>query len=135
MINTEKIRKDFRCLEQKPKPIYFDSACQSLRPNVVVEKMQEYYDKYPACAGRSWHDWGQKVGEEVKKARSIAQKFFSAKHSDEIIFTRNTTEGINLIANCLDLKKVSFVCIKENTHLHGVLRAPISTLCFYTNGV
>lgn len=116
-MNTEKIRKDFRCLEQKPKPIYFDSACQSLRPNIVIEKMQEYYDKYPACAGRSWHDWGQKVGEEVKKARITAQKFFSAKNSDEIIFTRNTTEGINLVANCLDLKKVIISDKEHNSNL------------------
>ncbi len=118
-MNVEKIRKDFTCLDQKPKPIYFDNACQSLRPKVVIEKMQEYYDKYPACAGRSWHEWGQKVTEEVKKARKIAQKFFSAKSSDEIIFTRNTTEGINLIANCLDLKgkKVIITDKEHNSNL------------------
>ncbi|MEM4240379.1 MAG: cysteine desulfurase [Candidatus Woesearchaeota archaeon] len=118
-MNVEKIRKDFTCLEQKPKPVYFDNACQSLRPKIVIEKMQEYYDKYPACAGRSWHDWGQKVTEEVKKARTTAQKFFNAKSPDEIIFTRNTTEGINLVANCLDLKgkKVIITDKEHNSNL------------------
>jgi cysteine desulfurase/selenocysteine lyase len=119
-MNAEKLRKDFACLEQKPKPVYMDSACQSLRPNVVIEKMNEYYNKYPACAGRSWHDWGQKVGEEIKKARSTAQKFFSAKNPEEIIFTRNTTEGINLIANCLDLKNKK-VIITDKEHNSNLL--------------
>ncbi len=116
-MNVEKIRKDFTCLEQKPKPIYFDSACQSLRPRQVIEKMQEYYDKYPACALRSWHDWAQKATEEVKKARITTQKFFSAKSPDEIIFTRNTTEGINLISNCIDFKgKKVVITDKDKSH-------------------
>jgi cysteine desulfurase/selenocysteine lyase len=118
-MNVEKIRKDFACLEQKPKPVYLDSACQSLRPKIVVEKMNEYYDKYPACAGRSWHDWGQKVTEEIKKARTTAQKFFSAKSADEIIFTRNTTEGINLVSQSLNLKgkKVIITDKEHNSNL------------------
>jgi cysteine desulfurase/selenocysteine lyase len=119
-MNVEKIRKDFACLEQKPKPVYLDSACQSLRPKVVTDKIQEYYDKYPACAGRSWHDWGQRVTEEIKKARSIAQKFFSAKSADEIIFTRNTTEGINLISNSLNLKGKK-VILSDKEHNSNLL--------------
>lgn len=118
-MNIEKIRKDFKCLEQKPKPVYFDSACQSLRPVQVTDKMQEYYDKYPACALRSWHDWAQKATEEVKKARTTARKFINAKSDEEIIFTRNTTEGINLIANTLDLKgkKVIITDKEHNSNL------------------
>ncbi len=118
-MNADKIRKDFACLEQKPKPIYFDSACQALRPKVVVEKMQEYYDKYPACALRSWHDWAQKATEEVKKARATTQKFLGAKSPDEIIFTRNTTEGINLVSQCLNLKgkKVIITDKEHNSNL------------------
>ncbi|MEM4266326.1 MAG: cysteine desulfurase [Candidatus Woesearchaeota archaeon] len=119
-MNVERIRKDFPVLEQKPKPVYFDNACQSLRPMQVLEKMQEYYNEYPACAGRSWHDWGQKVTEEIKKARTIAQKFFNAKSPDEIIFTRNTTEGINLVANCLDLKNRK-VIISDKEHNSNLL--------------
>ncbi|MEM2916658.1 MAG: cysteine desulfurase [Candidatus Woesearchaeota archaeon] len=119
-MNVEKIRKDFPVLEQEPKPIYFDNACQSLRPRIVIEKMQEYYNKYPACAGRSWHEWGQKVTEEIKKARTIAQKFFNARSPDEIIFTKNTTEGINLVANCLELKNKK-VIISDKEHNSNLL--------------
>ncbi len=117
-MNVERIRKDFTCLEQKP--VYFDNACQSLRPKIVVEKMQEYYDRYPACAGRSWHEWGQKVTEEVKKARRIAQKYFNAKSEEEIIFTRNTTEGINLVSQCLDIKGKK-VIISDKEHNSNLL--------------
>ena len=60
----------------------------SLRPLCVIEAMNEYYMKYPACAGRSHHKLGVKVANEVKKSRKKIAKFFGAK-DEEIIFTKN----------------------------------------------
>jgi len=107
-----KIREDFPVL--KKGIIYFDSACVSLKPRQVVEASNEYYEEYPACAGRSNHKLGNKVTEKVEESRNTISKFFNAKKPSEIIFTRNTTEGINLIANSFDLNGTVVTTDKEH---------------------
>ncbi|MEM7819877.1 MAG: aminotransferase class V-fold PLP-dependent enzyme [Candidatus Aenigmatarchaeota archaeon] len=117
-MNIEKIRDDFPALQQKlnGKPIiYFDNACMTLRPRQVIEVMNEYYEKYPGCAGRSIHKIGNIVTEKYNEAREIIAKFIGAK-TNEVIFTRNTTEGLNLIANSLDLKKGDIVITSDREH-------------------
>ncbi|MFA6257796.1 MAG: cysteine desulfurase [Candidatus Paceibacterota bacterium] len=116
MLDVDKIRQDFKLLSQKDGPIYLDSACMSLKPNQVVEVMNEYYFNYPACAGRSSHKLGDKVTKKVKEARDLIAKFINAKDENEIIFTRNTTEGINLLANSLGLQKEDIVLISDKEH-------------------
>ncbi|MEK7572600.1 MAG: cysteine desulfurase [Patescibacteria group bacterium] len=118
MLNTDKIRADFNILTQKDgkTPIYFDSACMSLKPNKVVEAMNDYYFNYPACAGRSSHKLGDKVTKKVKETRQLIAKFINANNENEIIFTRNTTEGINLLANSLGLRKGDIVLISNKEH-------------------
>lgn len=113
-INLKKIRADFPIL--KKKLIYFDNACMTLRPKQVVEATNEYYYEFPGCAGRSMHKIAAKVTEEVLKSRKIVQKFIGAKKPEEIIFTRNTTEAINLIANSFKFKKGSKVLISDKEH-------------------
>jgi cysteine desulfurase/selenocysteine lyase len=108
------IRKDFPILEKKI--IYVDSACMSLKPVQVVRKMNEYYTDYPACEGRSSHKLAVKLSEEVYLARRAVKKFINAKLEKEIIFTRNTTEGINLVANSFALVKGDSVLITEKEH-------------------
>ena len=119
MLNVNKIREDFPVLQKKinGKPIiYFDNACQSLKPVQVIEKINEYHRDYPACGERSMHKLGKKVDEEVNSARKSIQKLFSAKKPEEIIFTKNTTEGINLIAHSLDLKQGDLVLSTDKEH-------------------
>jgi cysteine desulfurase/selenocysteine lyase len=118
MLDVNKIRADFNILSKKDGtiPIYLDSACMSLKPNSVVEAMNEYYFNYPACAGRSAHKLGDKATKKVKEARELVAKFINAKSEDEIIFTRNTTEGINLLANSLGLEKGDVVLISDKEH-------------------
>lgn len=118
MLNTDKIRADFDILNKKDGsvPVYLDSACMSLKPNSVVEAMNDYYFNFPACAGRSAHKLGDKVTKKVKEARGLVAKFINAKSEDEIIFTRNTTEGINLLANSLGLTKGDIVLITDKEH-------------------
>ncbi|KKS44115.1 MAG: hypothetical protein UV05_C0011G0006 [candidate division CPR1 bacterium GW2011_GWA2_42_17] len=103
MLNTEKIRADFPPLQQlingQP-PIYFDNACMSLRPKQVIAGMNEYYEKFPACGDRSFHLWGEEVTKRCEKARNDLSRFINAK-SEEVVFVRNTTEGINLVAQTL----------------------------------
>jgi cysteine desulfurase/selenocysteine lyase len=63
-MDARKVRKDFPVLSRdiggKP-PIYFDNACQTLRPRQVTEAVSEYYDAFPACAGRSVHKLATEV--------------------------------------------------------------------------
>jgi cysteine desulfurase/selenocysteine lyase len=102
-MNINKIREDFPLLNNSKKPIiYFDNACMSLKPRQVVEKFAEYYNEYPACVGRSNHRLGKRASDEYNAARTTIRKFINAKEDKEVIFTRNTTESINLISKSLD---------------------------------
>jgi cysteine desulfurase/selenocysteine lyase len=115
MLNTDKIRADFNILSTG-KAIYLDSACMSLKPKVVIDAMNDYYLNFPACAGRSSHKLGDKVTKQVAEARELVANFINAKSDEEIIFTRNTTEGINLLANTLNLKRGDVVLISDKEH-------------------
>ena len=117
MLDINKIRADFSVLSPKSgkPPVYLDSACMSLKPNQVVEAMNDYYFNFPAC-DRSLHKLGSTVTKKVKEARELVAKFINAKNLDEIIFTRNTTEGINLLANSLGLVKGDIVLISDKEH-------------------
>jgi len=102
----ERIRNDFPILNKEldGMPIvYFDNSCMTLRPRQVIDAMNRYYIDFPACALRSHHKLSTKATEEVEKSRKTIQKFVGAKSEKEIIFTKNTTEGINLVANSLAL--------------------------------
>jgi len=118
-MNMEKIRKDFPVLEKRinGKPIiYFDNACMSLRPKQVIEATDEYYFEYPGCAGRSAHEFGTKVTEKYDEARKEISKFVVSKRKEEIIFTRNTTEGLNLVFNSLGLSKGDIIVTTDKEH-------------------
>lgn len=115
MLNVDKIRSDFKLLSGKNTPIYFDSACMSLKPDSVVEAMNQYYWEFPAC-DRSSHKLGDKVTKKVKETREIVKKFINANNEKEIIFTRNTTEGINLLVNSFSFKKDDVVLITDKEH-------------------
>ncbi|NOQ55958.1 MAG: aminotransferase class V-fold PLP-dependent enzyme [Nanohaloarchaea archaeon] len=115
-LNTDKIRENFPILNSSKPPVYFDSACMTLRPQQVIDKISEYYIKYPGCAGRSIHSIARKVTENYNGARLNIQKFFNAPTSEEVIFTRNTTEAINIVSCGLGLKKGDVVLTTDREH-------------------
>ncbi|MCX9025498.1 MAG: aminotransferase class V-fold PLP-dependent enzyme [Candidatus Methanoperedens sp.] len=118
-MDIQKIRSDFPALWKKwnnKYPIYFDNACMTLKPKQVMDAMNEYYNEYPVCGGRSIHKMAKKVDEKVTEAREKFQKFLGASCPEEIIFTRNTTEGLNLVANSLELKKGDIVLTTDREH-------------------
>ena len=117
-MDIEKIKQDFPILNRKIKGkriVYFDNACMSLKPRQVVEAMNEYYYDYPACAGRSHHKLGEMVTKKVKEARTTVARFINAD-AGEIVFTRNTTEGINLLANSFDFRSGDIVLTTDKEH-------------------
>jgi len=103
LLNVQKIRKDFPILEKGV--IYLDNTASSLTPEPVLQKMLEFYRQYRANVGRGIHSLSQKASEEYELARAKVVEFINAKSETEIIMTRNTTEGINLVANSLNWKK------------------------------
>jgi cysteine desulfurase/selenocysteine lyase len=122
-MDIEKIKADFPVLQQKinGKPIiYMDSACMSLKPKQVIDAMNESYTKYTSCHGRSAHKFGRKLTEDYHKAREKIAKHIGCK-TEEVIFTRNTTEGINLVANSLDLKNGDTVLTTDREHNSNLL--------------
>lgn len=121
-MNIEKLRQDFPILQHgfKGKPvIYFDNACMSLKPKQVVEAVNDYYYNFPACGGRSHHKLAQKVTEEVENTRKLVAKFINAKQ-DEIVFTKNTTESINLLSyslvDSLEFKEGDMILTSDKEH-------------------
>jgi len=120
ILDIKKIREDFPIFKRRINGtpiIYMDSACVSLKPIQVIEAMNKYYNEFPACGGRSGHKLGKKVSEEVYNARKIVQNFLNAKKVSEIIFTKNSTEGINLITNSLDLRKGDIVLTSDKGNI------------------
>lgn len=118
-MDIQKIRLDFPALAKKwngKYPIYLDNACMTLKPAQVMEAMNEYYNEYPVCGGRSLHKMAKKVDEKVIEVREKFQGFLNSQHPEELIFTRNTSEGLNLIANCLDFKKGDVVLTTDREH-------------------
>ena len=117
-IDFNELRKDFTVLERKinEKPIiYFDNACMSLRPKQVIKKMNEYYNKFPGCAGRSNHTISEEVNKAVNEARENIAKFFSAK-AEAVVFTKNCTEAINLVANAFPFENGDVVLTTDKEH-------------------
>lgn len=118
MLDYKKLKEDFPILSKEikgKKIIYFDNACMSFKPRQVVEAINEYYFEYPACAGRSSHRLGEIVTNKIKEARQTVAKFINADKR-EIIFLRNTTEAINVIANSFNFKEGDIVLTSDKEH-------------------
>jgi cysteine desulfurase/selenocysteine lyase len=118
-LDVQKIRKDFPVLQKEfdgKKIVYLDSACMSLRPQQVIDKIIEYYYEYPGCAGRSVHKIATKVTLAVKEARNKIQNLIHAKDENEIIFVRNTTEALNMVAHGIPLGPDDRVITTDHEH-------------------
>lgn len=99
--DVEAVRQDFPVLHQEVhgQPLaYLDSAASAQRPNQVIEAMAEYYRRDHANVHRGVHTLSQRATEAFEGAREKVCRFINATSSREIIFTRGTTEAINLVA-------------------------------------
>lgn len=102
MLDISKIRSDFPILSRQVygKPlVYLDNAATTQKPKYVVEKIEEMYYTLNANIHRGVHFLSQQATDAHEAARVTIQKYIGAKSSNEIIFTRGTTESINLIAS------------------------------------
>lgn len=95
------IRQQFPILtrEVKGKPlIYFDNAATSQKPQVVIDALVNYYTHYNANVHRGIHTLAEEATQAMEKSRDAAREYINAESREQIIFTRGTTEGINLVA-------------------------------------
>ena len=96
------LRADFPILDQEINGhplIYFDNAATSQKPRAVLDAIQRYYEHDNANVHRGIHELSNRATGAYEAARERAAKFINARAAQEIIFTRGTTEGINLVAS------------------------------------
>jgi cysteine desulfurase/selenocysteine lyase len=89
----------------------------SLVPTEVLEVMEEYYREFPGCAGRSIHRFAEEVGARYEGAREGFARFLNARGgASSVVFLRNATEGINLVARGLSWKRGDRVVVSDQEH-------------------
>ncbi len=99
-LDVEAVRDDFPILKQKIDPplVYLDSAASSQKPNSVIEALSEYYRSYNANIHRGIYRISEKATAMYEESRKKIARFINARRPRQIIFTRNTTESINIVA-------------------------------------
>lgn len=101
-LDINKIRQDFPALHQqiyKKQLVYLDNAATNQKPQVVIDALTKYYSQQNSNIHRGVHYLSQKATDLYEETRLFVQKFINAANSHEIIFTRGTTESINLVAS------------------------------------
>ena len=127
MTDWAKLRADFPILDQKVhgKPlIYFDNAATSQKPRAVIQALVHYYEHDNANVHRGIHELSMRATTAFEAARARAAKFINARSADEIIWTRGTTEGINLVASTWGekyLKPGDVILLTEAEHHSNIV--------------
>ncbi len=123
IFSVENIRNDFPILSRRLKGdkelVYFDSAATSQKPQSVIDAMSEYYLLHNANIHRGVHTLAEEATELYETTRGKVAKFINAKEDAEIVYTRNTTESINLVMNTWgrsELNRGDLVVLTEMEH-------------------
>src|SRR5262245_31823971 len=109
LLDTAKIRKDFPIFEQKihGKPlVYLDNAATTQKPRAVIDSISDYYKTINANVHRGVHYLSEEATSQMEAARAKVARFISASDPATVIFTRNATESINLVANAWGRKNL-----------------------------
>lgn len=139
MYDIDKIRRDFPVLQRQinGKPdVYLDSAASAQKPKSVINKMNRIYRSGYANVHRGTYALSDSITNEYEKARKIVQKFINARSEKEVVFTRNATESINLVAATWamrNLKTGDEILISEAEHHANLI--PWQIVCQKTGAV
>ncbi len=118
-MNLPRLRAEFPALAAtgpEESIAYLDSACMSLVPRPVLAAMEEYYTRFPGCAGRSRHRFSTAAGERVEAARSAFGRWFGLGDAGPVVFLRNATEAINLVARGYPWRRGDRVLVSDQEH-------------------
>lgn len=133
MFNVDEVRAQFPALDQRVhgKPlVYLDNAATTQKPQVVIDAERRYYEHDNANIHRGVHTLSERATEQYEHARESVRAFIKAKSVREVIFTRNATEGINLVARAWGDANVRFgdeVLISAMEHHSNIV--PWQQLC------
>src|SRR6266478_10044392 len=106
-VEEVRLRADFPILDQKVhgQPlIYFDNAATTQKPKAVLDALRRYYERDNANVHRGIHELSNRATAAFEAARNRTARFINAGSAAEIVFTRGTTEGINLVAQAWGAK-------------------------------
>lgn len=132
-LNIASIRNDFPILNEVvngKQLVYFDNAATTQKPRLVLDALSGYYEHYNANIHRGIHHLAEKATSAFEQSRKRLQAFLNAEHSEEIIFTYGTTDGINLVASAYGrkfLKEGDEVIISTMEHHSNIV--PWQMLC------
>lgn len=107
---TNPWRKDFPILDQKVNDenlVYLDNAATTQKPQVIIDDITKFYSNDNANVHRGVHTLAERSTEQFEAARTKIQKFINAKHSDEIIYTKGTTDALNIVARSYGATNIS----------------------------
>lgn len=134
LLDVHKIRQDFpilnRSLKGGKKLVYLDNAATTQKPKEVIDAIYRYYSEYNSNIHRAVYQIAEEATEGYENTRENVRKFINARYPEEIVFTRNTTESINLIAYTwgkTNIKKGSNVILTEYEHHSNIV--PWQILC------
>lgn len=130
--NVREIREQFPALRQQvygKNLIYFDNGATSQKPQIVLDAINKFYSKENANIHRGVHFMSQKATTEYEESRKRIQRYINARKSEEIIFTKGTTDGINLVASSFGelLKAGDEIIISAMEHHSNIV--PWQMLC------
>ena len=109
-MNIKDIKKHFPIFEQKingKSLVYLDSANSSQKPKKVIDSLNKFYSEDFANVGRGIYTLAANASEQYENTRSALKKFIKASDESEIIFTKNSTESLNLVASCYGSKFIN----------------------------
>ncbi|MBI2661308.1 cysteine desulfurase, partial [Candidatus Woesearchaeota archaeon] len=126
IMDTGIIRKDFPILQRKvhgKQLVYLDNAATSQKPKQVIDSISNYYNSYNANIHRGIHKLSEEATLEYEKAHEKIARFINSGGMEEIIFTKNTTESLNLLAYSLtlNLKKGDEIAVTEMEHHSNIV--------------
>ena len=156
MMDINSIKKDFPILKKQINNtplVYLDNAASTQKPNQVIQSIVESYELYNSNVHRGVHTTSMEATERYELAREKVAKFINAKSNDEIVYVRNTTEALNLVAYAWGLNNIDstenivvtelehhsnlvpwqFVSQKTNCELRIIPTTPEGTCLLYTS--
>ena len=122
MYDVSKVRKDFPILEREVHGaplVYLDNAATSQKPRAVIQALTDYYERYNANVHRGAHTLAIEATDAYEEARAKVARFINAPSAANIVFVRNTTEAINLVAHTwgmANVKKGGRIVVTEMEH-------------------
>jgi cysteine desulfurase/selenocysteine lyase len=131
LTDLEVIRKDFPILERElaggHRLVYLDSANTSQKPQVVIDAMVDHLEHHNANIARAMHQLGAESTEAFEAARDTVARFLNAPSRDEVIFTKNASEALNLVARTFPLGPGDRVVITEMEHHSNIVPWQLAT--------